>query len=363
MIRLAFNTLALSDEGKTLRLINRVAYGLAAAIPVAVLAGCSGGGAAGGGAAPTASAAPEVSSMVIDVAPTADAAGIYIADDDGFFTQQGLSVKIVPISYGESGITDLQDGKAQLLEGNYVSIILAQVAGEFGLTPATAKPISMRVIADASQLQPGNQALYVLPGSPYQTVADVARDHATVGVNSPDSIAAVLLGSLLASDGYPLKAIRQTPEVLPLMPALLAAHKIDAAWLPEPFGTEAEQEYGAVQLADFDQGALQDFPIGSIAGSTAWVRQHPHTISAFLRAFQQGQQIADTQHSAVEQALMTSKVAPTQEIAATMTLDTYPLAMDVPVMQRVSDAMYAIGVLNKRYDIAGMIQPEPGEIK
>jgi len=135
-------------------------------------------------------------------------------------------VKIVPISYGESGITDLQDGNAQLLEGNYVAIILAQVAGEFGLTPATAKPINMRVIA---------------------------------------------------------------------------AHKIDAAWLPEPFGTEAEQEYGAVQLADFDQGALQDSP------------------------------------SAVEQALMTSRVAPTQE--------------------------YAIGVLNKRYDIADMTEPEPGEIK
>jgi hypothetical protein len=34
---------------------------------------------------------------------------------------------------------------------------------------------------------------------------------------------------------------------------------------------------------------------------------------------------------------MTSRVAPTQE--------------------------YAIGVLNKRYDIADMIEPEPGEIK
>jgi hypothetical protein len=49
-----------------------------------------------------------------------------------------------------------------------------------------------------------------------------------------------------------------------------------------------------------------------------------------------------------------------------MTLDTYPLVMDVPVMQRVPDAMFEFGVtpgLKKPYDIANMIQPEPGEIK
>ncbi len=46
-----------------------------------------------------------------------------------------------------------------------------------------------------------------------------------------------------------------------------------------------------------------------------------------------------------------------------MTLDTYPLAMDVPVMQRVPDAMYEFGVIrqalqHRQHDPAG----EPGEI-
>ena len=49
-----------------------------------------------------------------------------------------------------------------------------------------------------------------------------------------------------------------------------------------------------------------------------------------------------------------------------MTLDTYPLVMDVPVMQRVANAMFEFGVtpgLKQPYDIADMIEPEPGEIK
>ena len=346
-----------------MRLINKLLYGLAATIPVAILAGCSGGSGTG-----TSSAPLESSSIVIDAVPTADAAGLYIAYDDGFFAKQGLTVKIVPIGGGEYGMGDLQTGKAQLIEGNYVSFILAQVAGKFAAPSPTnpaktlaAKPLDMRIIADSSQMQPGNQALYVMPGSRFKTVKQVAKAHATVGVNSLHNIGSVLLGSLLSANGYGLTSVTQKPEILPDMPLLLSKHAIETAWLPEPFGTEAQQKYGAVQLADFDQGSLQNFPIGTIVGTAQWVKTHPNTIAAFLRAYDQGQQIADTDRSAVEEALVRN-TGVSQLVAANMTLDTYPLAMDVPVMQRVPDAMFQFHVLTQRYNITNMIEPEPGEM-
>ena len=348
-----------------MRLINRLGCCLVAVIPVIALAACSGGSSSSGVAT---GPAPEMSTIVIDTVPTADAAGLYIAEDAGYFAKQGLNVKIVPINGGEYGMGDLQTGKAQLIEGNYVSFILAQTAGKFAApnpnNPAQtepSKPIDMRLIADSSQMQTGNQALYVLPDSPYKTVQQLVKAHAQVGVNTLHNIGSVLLGSLLTSDGYGVNALTQVPEILPMMPELLDKHKIPAAWLPEPFGTEAQQEYGAVQLADFNQGSLQNFPIGTVAGTASWVQSHPNTVAAFLRAYQEGQQVADTNRSVVEQALVTNTHV-TKEIAATMTLDTYPLVMDVPVMQRVADAMYEFGVITKRYSIVNMIQPEPGEI-
>ena len=357
------NTLVSSDDGRIMRLINRLVYCLAAAIPVAILAGCSGASSGGGGSL-------QSSTIVIDAVPTADAAGLYIAYDDGFFAKQGLTVTIKPINGGEYGMGDLQTGKAQLVEGNYVSFILAQVAGKFAAPdptnpagpPQPVKPIDMRIIADSSQMQPGNQALYVMPNSGYKTVAELAKDHVKIGINSPNNIAQVLLGSLFGANGLRLGSIKQVVQpAFPLMPAYLANHKIGAAWLPEPFGTEAQQEYGAVQLADLDQGSLQNFPIGTIVGSDQWVKSSPGTIAAFLRAYDQGQQIADTDRSAVEKALVQwTKVSPL--IAANMTLDSFPLAMDVPVMQRVPEAMYQFGVLGRHYSIANMIQPEPGEV-
>ena len=347
-----------------MRPIHKLRYCLVAAIPVVALAACSSGGSSSVATGP----APEVPSITIDVVPTADAAGIYIAQDNGYFAQQGLKVTIKPINGGEYGMGDLQSGQAQLIEGNYVSFILAQIAGKFAApNPANpaetepAKPIDMRMIADASQMQAGNQALYVLPGSPYKTVQQLVKAHAAVGVNTLHNIGSVLLGSLLASDGYRVSALKQVPEVLPMMPELLDKHVIPAAWLPEPFGTEAEQEYGAVQLADFDQGSMQNFPIGTVVGSTQWVQSHPSTVAAFLRAYQQGQQVADTNRAAVEQALV-AHTGVTKEVAATMSIDTYPLVMNVPVMQRVSDAMYEFGVIGKPFKITSMIQPESGEL-
>src|SRR5882757_883976 len=106
-------------RGEPMRLINKLRYCLVAAIPVVALAACS----SGSSSSVATGAAPEVPSITIDAVPTADAAGLYIAEDAGYFTQQGLDVKIAPINGGEYGMGDLQTGKAQLIEGNYVSFV------------------------------------------------------------------------------------------------------------------------------------------------------------------------------------------------------------------------------------------------
>src|SRR5215470_5311701 len=180
-----------------MRLIHRLACSLLVALPVGVLAACSSGGGAAGGPP------PEQSTIVVDAVPTADAAGLYIAQDKGYFAQQGLTVKIHTVLGGEPGMAEVQSGKAQLLEGNYVSFLLAQTAGKYH-----GKPIDLRIVANASQMQPGNQGLYVMPGSKFKTVADVTRYHARIGINTPNNIGQVLLGSLFKENGLSTNAIQ-----------------------------------------------------------------------------------------------------------------------------------------------------------
>jgi NitT/TauT family transport system substrate-binding protein len=339
---------------------------LGAAVAAIAAAGTLAGCAVAGGTTDAATAPLEQRTITVDSVPTAEEGGLYVAQAQGFFAQQGLHVKIKSITGGEVGLPDLQKGRAQLVAGNYVSFILAQIAGKWGATPKTVKPVNMRIIAAGSEIQPGTEALYVMPGSKFQTVAKLAKAHARVGLDAANDVGDVMMGALLAGSGYQLSAVKQVipKDGFPALLSMLQAGKVDAAWLPQPLAEIAEQRFGAVPIADFDQGSVQGFPFTGYIGTAQWVRDHPNTVAAFLRALNEGQRLADTNRSAVESA-MEEYTGIKPIVAATMAIDTYPLDMDVPQLQRVADSMFEFGLTgdaNAPYKISKMIQREPGLI-
>jgi NitT/TauT family transport system substrate-binding protein len=129
---------------------------------------------------------------------------------------------------------------------------------------------------------------------------------------------------------------------LPQMAAMLKAGKIAAAVLPEPFASQAEQSMGVTLLADLDQGATGAFPVQGCAATRQWASQHPTELAAFRAAFEQGQEIADTNRAAVEQAMesLPSPLGVSRSTAAVMALDRYPVGpVDTVRIQRVADVM------------------------
>jgi NitT/TauT family transport system substrate-binding protein len=361
--------------GRTGKWLRAVCGGVTVALAIA---GCSSAGGSGSGTAagttaltmPGPSGPLETKTITIEAVPTADEAGLYIAKDLGYFKQQGLTVTIVPTGGGELALADLGSGKTNLVAGNYVSFVLAQMNHDYNL----------RIIAGGSQMQPGNQALYVMPNSKIRSVADLATQHANISVNTLSNIGTLLIGSLMTDNGYKLQDVNLVaPSAAETAAAgnpfaadisLLAQGKVQAAWLPEPFATIAQQTLGAIKIADFDSGSLKNFPIGGYFGTTSWVQSHPNTIAAFLRALQEGQQKADTDRTQVESSLVSNTLVPNktplaqaQQIAALMTIDNYPLTMTVPELQRVSNSMFQFGLeshLTQPYSISNMIQAEPG---
>ncbi len=139
---------------------------------------------------------------------------------------------------------------------------------------------------------------------------------------------------MLTENGIKLSQVRfpTQPIPFPIMAAELAAGKIDAAAMPEPFATAAEQQYGAVPLADLNQGATEQFPIQGYVVTKSWAAQNPDTLKAFITALAQGQEIADTSRSAVEQAMeslrgpQNGQIAPI--VASVMAINIYPTAID-----------------------------------
>ncbi|HTU74192.1 MAG TPA: ABC transporter substrate-binding protein [Trebonia sp.] len=327
-----------------------------AALSAISIAGCSSSTAA---VNPT----PEQTSIVVDSVPAAEEAGLYVAQYEGYFKKQGLNVIIKPVTGGEAAIPDLQSGAAQFVAGNYVSFILAQINKTFN-----GKPADFRIVAAGSEITPGTEALYVRKNSPFQTVGDLAIHHATVGLNTTNDVGQVLFGALYQDNGYSFfkDAKQVTPaQGFPALLQMLKAGQVDAAWLPEPFGTIAEQTYGAEELADFDSGATENFPFTGYIGTAQWVKAHPRTVAAFLKALTKGQETADTQRAIAEKA-MAHYTGLARKVADSMAFDSYPLTMDIPQLQRVPDEMFQFGLTDGRatpFQIVSMIAPEPGEVR
>jgi NitT/TauT family transport system substrate-binding protein len=203
-----------------------------------------------------------------------------------------------------------------------------------------------------------------MPDSKIKTLSEL-QGH-LVGVNAPGNIDYLLDASVLTENGINPKNVQFPKEAIqfPDMVPDLAEGKIAAATLPEPFASIAEQSLGAVTLADLNQGATQDFPIEGYVVTKSWANKYPNTLKRFLAALEQGQEIADTNRSAVEKAFEALKgngngqVPPT--IAAVMALNSYPIGIDPVRLQRVSDVMFQFGLLpgfKKPFNIDQMLLP------
>jgi NitT/TauT family transport system substrate-binding protein len=271
--------------------------------------------------------------LTVAVVPAVDSAGFFIALHQGLFKAQGLNVKFVPAVSSETVIAQQVAGKIDISGGNYVSYLQAQ----------QAKTANLEIFAEGSVMEPGAQALYVMPGSHITSLRDLVGK--TIGINAPKNILYLLAASVLADNGIPVNEVNFADYPLPSLAAELKAGKINAAVLPEPFGSEAMAGFGVTELADLDQGATSNFPVQGYVVTRAWAEKYPRTLAAFNTALQQGQEIADTNREAVEAAMESLPMKPqpigvSAVIAAMMSLDTYPVGTVNQVrLQRVANVM------------------------
>jgi NitT/TauT family transport system substrate-binding protein len=319
---------------------------LSAGLVTVLVAAC------GSGSGPR-GAPPELTNLTVAAVPVADDAGLYIAQDKGLFKQAGLTVTIDPIVSSALSTAGQNSGKYDVTAGNSVSFIQDQVT----------KASNLEIVAEASLMQPGNQALYTLPGSTVTNIAGMKGKR--IGVNVLNNIGTLLISSVLQSHGVSPSDVHfvQIPQGFPAMATALEQHTIDVAWLPEPFGSIDQVNFGLIELTDLDQGATANFPVAWYVVTKQWAARYPRTLAAFLGALQKGQQIAGRDRSAVESAMerLAAPYSVPSSIAAVMTLENYPLNVaphiDVTSVQEVADAMLQVGMLHQSLNMRTMLTP------
>jgi NitT/TauT family transport system substrate-binding protein len=318
------------------RRARRVAAALTAGTVVAVLAAC-------GSAEKVTTLGVEKPDLTVAVVPAISAAGLYIAQQRGYFTAAGLNVKIVPIASGVNAIPDLLKGSVDIDEGQWAADLAAQSKG-------IAK---LHALASASAGGPGVQEIVVPSGSPVTTVSQLRGK--TIAVNALNGLAVLVTDIMLAMYDVPVSSVHYVVMGFPDMGAALAAHQVDAAFIAEPSLSAAEDQAGATPLFDVDQGPTHNIPISGYVVTQAWARKYPRTAAAFTRALEHGQRVAGTSRSAVQDALVPA-LHISKTTAAMMALGTFPLSVNSTALARVANLMKEHGLLGASVSTTALVK-------
>ena len=206
------------------------------------------------------------------VLPILDALPLYVADQKGYFAEQGIQVQFVPASSAVERDQLMSAGQADALINDLLSVVLynrdsiqVQVVG-FART--ASKDVSLYRIVAA-------------PQSGLRAPADLAG--VPIGI-SQSSVIDYVTDRLLQAEGLTPDQIKTV--VIPKIPdrlALLSKGEIKAATLPEPFSTMAVNSGGTVIL---DDTSHPEYGNSVISFRKAFIESHPRAVTGLLAAFQ-----------------------------------------------------------------------------
>jgi NitT/TauT family transport system substrate-binding protein len=293
------------------------------------------------------SAAPELSTITIGDLPTSDSVTLQIAEDKGFFKQQGLTVKLVPETTTNQSAPGLLSHTLDFGEENYV--------GMFGQEAAIPN-LNLRIVADNSQTSPNLYALMVPKNSKITSLSQLKGKKVSFpvpGFNFGTMAADILMAP------YHLSSSSFTVVVLPFSDAqqALAKGEVDAAYTTEPFITAAEASSGDRVLMDLLSGPLAGFPVICWGTTASFVQKYPKTVAAFQRAMVDAVRVAATDPSYVRSELPRFLPTMNPAIAKVITLPTYNTTLTLARMERVADVIERLGHLPPNFDVKAMFYP------
>lgn len=321
------------------RLPGRIRVLCLAAAAALLAAGCSGSGGSG------AVGPLEKTNLVVAAVPAMDSAGLYIAQQRGYFAQEGLHVTIEPAISSADVIKKQLAGKFDITAGAYPSYILADEAHHANL----------KVLVAGSTMAPNVQEVVVPPNSKITKMSQLAGK--TITLNAKNNIGQLLVDAMLQDNAVP-GTPHYNVQKFPAMGKLLAEHKLTAAWLPEPFISEFEEQYGVQPLADANQGAAESLPIEGYVVTQSWLNKNPHTAEAFKIAMEKAQAVAATNVDEVQRAMTAFAQVP-KLAASVLPSPGYPTDTQAGPLQRVITLMVNFGLMNQGYNAANLIAKIP----
>jgi ABC-type nitrate/sulfonate/bicarbonate transport system substrate-binding protein len=292
------------------------------------------------------------SSVTVAVVPGIDSAPLSVAVQEGTFQRHGLHVTVRDYPSLDAEFQALASGQAQVAAGDYTDFLYEQASGR----------ASLQLIADGYDTTSNSVAILTLPGSgitaPQQLEGlsgGVATPPAQVVPYSqtvPYNFETLAAEEVLQSDGVSPSSVNWKQMPPAKMIGALRSGEVKAILATEPYILQAEEQLGAVEVADASSGVTSQLPMSGYFSLASYARANPSAVQAFQDALSQGQ--SDAAQRGTVQALLPQVAGMSKGDAALVTLGTYPASLNVGQVQRVATLMYDSGMITDPLTVSSL---------
>lgn len=265
----------------------------------------------------------------IGAIPVIHFAPLYIAEEQGFFADEGLEIKIQTIQNAAAIAPSVLNGQLQF-----------GTAASAPFISAAARGINVKAVVGATDVplspEEDSVALLVNNDSPTTQIADLKGK--TVAVNALNSQPHIALTELLAREGVDVSTVNFVTLPMPEMSAALSADRIDVAAVAEPFVTIGMKK-GARVLTPLYYPAF--IPGGTEAvyfSAGPFLEKYPEIADGFERAITRANKLANSDPGVMRNIAVTKLKLP-PEIADSMIYPTFSEETDGESIVEISQIM------------------------
>ena len=290
---------------------------------------------AGLAAAATPSRARAADALHIATIPLDAGAEAYYAADLGYFRDAGIDATIDPIPSGAAILSAVAGGAVDIGFSNLISIA---VAYKHNVPVTLIAPGSLYTASIPTSV------LMVPANSPAKTAKDL--NGKTLGVNGLKTITQYAPQLWIDKNGGDSTTVKFVEMTFPQILAALAADRIDAAIVADPFIAQAKP--AARVLSDAYDAIGSRYIIGCWFSTTQWASTHANLAGRFAQVIAKTAQWANTHKPQSGDILAKySKMDPA--VAATMLRVDYAPRFTKPEMQPVIDLVARYGGLTTSF--------------
>ncbi|MCW4386677.1 ABC transporter substrate-binding protein [Salinibacterium sp. SYSU T00001] len=305
------------------------------------LTGCSGGA----DGEDVAGGEGDLIPVSVAVIPIADTAPLWLGVDQGFFEDEGLDLTIETAGGGAAIVPGVVSGDFDFGFSNYVSLMFAN--SQFGAD----SPMSMTVVANgvtaSEDLERDFGSVVVRADSDIETAADLSGR--SVSVNTLANIGDSTVSYIVEEDGGDPSAIDFVEVGFPDAPAALENAEIDAAWIVEPFLTQAVDAGARILFSNFN-GFDPELDIAGYFTSGQTLQESPEVVEAFRAAMNRSLQYAEDNPDEVRRILSTyTEISP--ELIEEIALPRFRAEVDLDAAQKLADAAVKFSGLETAPDL------------